>query len=119
MDVKDLVNSWKAILSFGSAIVVATVAVLVYASEASKEEIILMKAQSALIHNDYYQQNRIQRKEIEIRENQRELKSLLNYIGDDEPTPREERDIEYLDSEIARLRSEIEEIRVQINTSNE
>ncbi|HSG30874.1 MAG TPA: hypothetical protein VLB82_04945 [Thermodesulfobacteriota bacterium] len=130
MEIKDLAESWKSILSFGIMIVGATVAVIVYANEVSeenvnevreetKEQLYLMKAQSALIHNDYYQQGRIERKEIEIRENQRELNRLLDYIGDDEPTPRQHREIVYLDEEIARLREEIEEIRVELTTVNE
>jgi len=120
---KETLEYWKLILALIVAVVIATAGVISWA-QGTKEDIlkkqqeaqIVMQAQSAIVHNDYYQEGRIARKEDQINEHKRELKNLLNYIGDDEPTPRESRDIEWLDEEIARLRSDIEAIRVELET---
>jgi len=84
--------------------------------EAQQMELVLVEAKAAIVHNDFYQEGRIARKEDQIKENQRELNYLLEYLGDDEPTLRQSREIEYLDEEIARLRQDIENIRVKLET---
>ena len=120
MVLKDVLGYWKEFIGLVVVIGGTIVGVIAYADGKAEqverkvqEELTLMKAQSALIHNDFYQSNRVSRKEIEIKEHQRELENLLEYIGDDEPTPRQSREVSYLDEEIARLRKEIEDIRVE------
>ena len=119
MELGKLFEQWKTILSFAVAIVVATVSVVTWAENSQQQAVQLMEAKQALIHDAMYQQTRIERKELEMKEHQRELEQLLRRIGDDEPTPREEREISYLDNEISRLKKEIEEIRVNLEKINE
>jgi len=97
------------------AVVVATVSFLAWGADQMEQQKVVIAAQSALVHNDFYQEGRIARKEDQIIEHTRQLDSMLYLIGDDTPTSRESRQIEYLDSEIIRLRHEIEEIRVSLN----
>ena len=110
MNLKDVLSYWKEVGLFIVFIAGAVVGVIAYA----EDQKVLVQAQAALMTNEVYQEGRIGNKELEVRENQRELENILNGIGDDEPTPREAREIEYLDSEIARLRSEIENIREEL-----
>jgi len=123
MKLKEKFDEYKTVLALVVAVVVATVGVLAWASDAKEDvlkqqekALVVMQAQSAIVHNDFYQEGRVARKEDQIAENTRELKNLLEYVGDDEPTPRQSREIDYLDGEIARLRKEIEEIRVILET---
>jgi len=118
-----IMERWKAIVSLIVVVVAAAFSVWSWAADTKedilkeqKAEMVLMEAQSAIIHNDYYQEGRITRKEDQVTENKRELDNLLEKIGDDEQTPRETREIEYLDAEILRLRTEIEVIRVTLKT---
>ena len=110
MDFKAILSYWKAIGAFIVFIVGITVGLISYA----EDQKVLMQAQAALMTNEIYQESRIDNKELEVNEHKRELENLLNAIGDDEPTPREARELEYLDEQIARLRNEIEEIRVEL-----
>lgn len=116
---KNLLESWKLVLGFIVFIVVSTISVITWAEDTIEQEVTLMKAQAALVHNDYYQEGRIARKEDQIREHQRELENILEYIEEAEPTLRQSREIEYLDEEIARLRIDIENIRVTIASAHE
>ena len=112
-----LSNKWieyKAVLGVMLLVASATVGVLVWADDAQQEAITIMKAESSIIHNSFYQEGRIARKEDQINENKRELNNLLKWIGDDSPTTRQDREINYLDTEISRLRKEIEVIRVTL-----
>jgi hypothetical protein len=110
MDFKEVLSYWKAILVFVVFIASTVVGLLAYA----EDQQVVMQAQAALMTNEVYQEGRIGRKQIEVNENQRELENLLQSIGDDEPTLRESRELNYLDDEIARLREEIEDIRVEL-----
>lgn len=110
MDFKEVLSYWKAILVFIVFITSTVVGILAYADDQK----MVMQAQAALMTNEVYQEGRIGNKELEVRENQRELENLLQAIGDDEPTLRESRELDYLDQEIARLREEIENIRVEL-----
>jgi len=118
-----IMERWKAIVSLIVVVVAAAFSVWSWAADTKedilkeqKAEMVLMEAQSAIIHNDYYQEGRITRKEDQVTENKRELDNKIEKIGDDEQTPRETREIEYLDAEILRLRTEIEVIRVTLKT---
>jgi len=126
MNLKEKLNEYKIVLGLITTVVVATGSILAWAADTEKsilkqqqQAIVLMEAKATLIHNDYYQESRIARKEDQISENKRELSNTLKGIGDDEPTPREAREIAYLDDEIRRLRKEIEEIRVELAQENE
>jgi ribosome assembly protein YihI (activator of Der GTPase) len=119
MSIKEKLNEYKVVIGFTATVVGATVAVVAWANDQLKQQQVVIEAKAALIHNDYYQQGRIERKEFEIAEHERELDSLLEWLDGEELTSRQERKIEYLDDEIARLKSEIEAIRVLIATNNE
>lgn len=116
---KELLEKWKTILGFIVVIVGATVAVIAWANDQLQQQKVVIEAKAALIHDDFYQHGRIERKEFEIAEHERELEFLLEWIDGEEITSRQARKIEFLDSEILRLRQEIEAIRVLIATSNE
>ncbi len=117
MEFTKLLDNWKSIAGVIILIVSTTVGIISWADEKLEKELLLQEAKQSLIHSEIYQMSRIERKEIEIKENKRELNSLLYRIGDDEPTPREQREIDFLDSEIIRLRKEIEDIRAEISTN--
>ena len=119
MNIKELFDEWKTVIGFITTIVVATVGVIAYAEDAKEQAIVMMQAQASLIHDDFYQNGRIARKEDQIIENTRELNNILEDIGDDEPTIRQQRNLDYLDTEILRLRLEIESIRVELAKVNE
>jgi len=110
MNLKDVLGYWKEMLVFIVLIASTVVGLIAYA----EDQKVLIQAQAALMTNEVYQEGRIGRKQIEVAENQRELENLLQSIGDDEPTLRQSRELDYLDSEIIRLRVEIEVIRVEL-----
>jgi hypothetical protein len=114
MSFTKLMDSWKTIIAFTVVVITSVYGVLTWAQEELQQQQILIEAKAALIHDDLYQESRISRKEDEIRENNRELDNLLEYIGEEEPTIREDREIEYLDDEVSRLKKEIEGIRVEL-----
>jgi hypothetical protein len=117
-DIKDILVYWKPIVSSlvgGAVFIVGTTMAVANWTEAQiQNQVQLSEAKSALAHDYYFQQSRIEMKEIEIQEHQRELRMLLDEIGDREPTPREERELDYLDEEILHLRQEIEEIKERL-----
>jgi hypothetical protein len=115
MDFVKVLTSWKMIVGSIAAVVVATVSLLAWGADQMEQQKVVIAAQAALVHNDFYQEGRIARKEDQIMEHTRQLDSMLYLIGNDSPTTREERQIEYLDNEIVRLRHEIEEIRVSLD----
>jgi enoyl-[acyl-carrier-protein] reductase (NADH) len=119
MSLVEKVKEYKVIIGFVTTVVGATVGFLAYANEQLEQQQVIIEAKAALIHNDFYQESRIARKQDQITEHNRELDNLVHHIGDNEPSARELRDIEYLDREISRLRKEIEEIRVALDTQNE
>jgi len=123
MDLKEVLSYWKSIIGFIIFIAAAVFSVITWAEEQQQQiqqqmyrQQAQIEAKATLIHDNYYQESRVARKEDQVKENQRELENLLEYIGDDEPTPRQAREIDYLDREIARLRHEIEEIKVLIQS---
>ncbi len=115
MELRKAITYWKPIVAslVGGAIfiVTTTLSVTSWTNAQIQDQVQLSEAKQALAHDYYFQQSRISMKEVEIREHQRELKNLLEYIGDDEPTPREEREIEFLEEEIRTLRQDIENIK--------
>jgi hypothetical protein len=115
MDLKELFDKWKTIVAFTIVVVGATTGFIAWA----EEQQLLIEAKQQLIHNEMYQEGRISHKELQVDQYRRELKRVLDYIGDREPTLREARDLEWLDEEIARLRQEIEDIRVIIATPDD
>ena len=117
MDFKEVLSYWKAFITLILVVAGAIFSVLTWADETLQQQKVLIEARAALIHDNYYQEGRIARKEDQIGEHQRELENILEYIGDDEPTIRQSREIDYLDGEISRLRHEIEEIRVLIQSN--
>jgi hypothetical protein len=114
MNIRESFDEWKTVLGFVTAIVVGTASIIAYASNTEEQIIVKMQAQAALVHDVFYQESRIARKEDQIVEHQRQLDYILEIIGDDEPTLRQARNLEYLDDEITRLRLEIEQIRVEL-----
>lgn len=112
MNLPNMFDKYKGIITTVIAVVAATVAVIAWASD----QVILVEAKQQLLHNEIYQESRIARKEDQVTENKRELGTILLKIGDDHPTDRELREINYLDKEIARLREEMENIRVELKT---
>ena len=72
-----------------------------------------------LMHNEMYQTSRRDRKKDEIREDKRELGNILEEVGNDEPSPRQARSIKKIDNNIKLLEQDIENIEVELNTSND
>jgi|SRR5210317_1088767 len=119
MTIKQVLEYWKLILA-ALAVTASTIWGLAsFASDQVNQKIYSMEAKQALAHDYFFQQNRISIKQVQIEEHQRELTNLLEYIGDDEPTQRQHREIDYLEREIARLRQEIEEIEVKLADAHE
>ena len=112
MSIKEKLDEWKGTITVVIAVVGATVAVIAWASD----QVAIIEAKQQLIHDDMYQESRIARKEDQVSENQRELDNILERDEDD-LSSRQEREVDYLDEEIARLRKEIENIRVKLETS--
>jgi hypothetical protein len=119
MTFKEKLEEYKTLIGATVLIVTTTVGVLAWGSDVLKDREVIQQAQVMLVQDDYYQHSRITRKEDQIAEHQRQLNTILLDVGDKQPTPRQSREIAYLDQEIARLRKEIEEIRVLIAKPNE
>jgi len=115
MSIKDLLDSWKSVLSFAVAIIVAMWAILAWADD----EKVLAEAKQQLIHNEMYQESRIDRKRDQIKEDKRELDNVIETVGTEAPTPRQTREIEKLDDNIAELEQDIEDIEENLRTDNE
>lgn len=113
MSIKESLDEWKGTITVVIAVVGATVAVIAWASD----QVAVIEAKQQLIHDDAYQESRIARKEDQVSENKRELDNILERIDEDDLSARQEREVDYLDDEIARLRKEIENIRVELETS--
>ena len=121
MDIKEALAYWKSIV--GSLIVVVGGVYAAFSWAADEQAAAEMKAleeravtiaTQQLIHNDMYQNGRIDRKRDQIKEDKRELDSILEDVGDDEPTPRQERNIKELDDSIHELNKDIENIEVKL-----
>jgi len=115
MSFKEKFKEYKAVIAVVVATVTVTISVLTFAEDQQRD----IAAQQSLIHNISYQESRITRKQDEIRENQRELDSILYFVNNDTPDIRQQRRIDYLDAEIIRLKEDIEEIRVTISLKDE
>lgn len=109
-------KEFRNVIAIVVVAVTSALTIVAWAGSEFEQQQVMMEAKSAVIHNEYYQENRIANKRIEMAENERELRTLLRYIGDDTPTSRQDRQLSFLDSEIARLKEDIEEIRVQLET---
>ena len=119
MSIIEKLNEYKIVIGFMVAVVGATVGLLAYAQDQLQQQQLIIEAKSALVHDNFYQESRISRKEIEISENERELEYLLDSIDGGQPTFRQSKKLQYLDAEIVRLKKEIEEIRIIIQTTHE
>lgn len=114
MSIKEKLDEWKGTITVIIAVIAATVGVIAWASDL----VAVVEAKQQLIHDDMYQESRIARKEDQVSENQRELDNILDKEDDENDlSHRQEREVDYLDNEIARLRKEIENIRVDLETS--
>jgi len=126
MDFKDALTYWKSIATTVVFIVVTTYGYFTWAADQEKaaemkalEERAVVTATQQLIHNDMYQNSRIDRKRDQIKEDKRELDNILEDVGDDEPTPRQARNINELDDSIKEKSLAIEEIEVALETNDE
>jgi len=121
--ITDKLNDFKGVIAFVVFIVGSYVGMIVHIEKAVAEEAAQIKAQAALIHDDIYLSSRVKHNEIEKELYESELDNLEEYLEDDEPTPREQRKLEYLRAEIARLRADSEvaneHMREKIKHSNE
>lgn len=119
MTIKQILEYWKLILAALAVTASSIWGLASFASDQVNQKLYTMEAKQALAHDYFFQQNRISIKQVQIEEHQRELKNLLEYIGDDEPTQRQFREIDFLEKEIARLRKEIEDIEVKLADAHE
>lgn len=67
-----MLSYWKSVLTFTVAVVGATYAILVFAEDQKQ----LIRAEQQLIHNDLYQESRIDRKKDVIRDNLNLIKAI-------------------------------------------
>jgi len=111
----DKLNEFKVVIGFAAFIIASYAGVITWVKSVAAEEVENLKAQSALIHDDIYLRSRIKHNEIEMEMYEQDLEELEEYIGDDEPTPREERKIEYLQEEIKRLKQDTEQARENLS----
>lgn len=122
VDIKGLVQYWKPVVFTVGAVIATvvstTLGVIAWATEfvetQIEEETHLMDAKNALAHDYYFQTSRVNMKKLEMQEHKRELNALYKYIGDDEPTPSQAREIQYLEEQIHNLKQDIENIEKQI-----
>lgn len=126
MDIKEALAYWKSIVGSLIVVVGGVYAAFSWAADEqaaaelkAMEERAITTAVQQLIHNDMYQNSRIDRKKDQIKEDKRELDNILEDVGDDEPTPRQDRNIKELDDSIHEKTLAIEEIEVALETSNE
>ena len=115
MDIKEVLAQWKSILGFVLFIAGTTYAYLAWA----EDEKAVAEAREQLIHNEMYQESRIDRKRDQIREDERELDNVVEKVGNDEPSPRQARKISELDDNIDELKQEIEDIEVTLKTEHD
>lgn len=115
MSTLDKLNEFKVVIGFAAFIIASYAGVITWVKSVAAEEVENLKAQSALIHDDIYLRSRIKHNEIEMEMYEQDLEELEEYIGDDEPTPREERKIEYLQEEIKRLKQDTEQARENLS----
>ena len=113
MDFKEILSYWKLIGTLVVLVASTTYSVIVYA----ENEKAVMRAEQQLIHNELYQESRIDRKTDRIQDNRRAIKIIES--DDDELTLEEQKYIEALRLEITLLEKEIEEIRAKLITGNE
>ena len=124
MNLKDVLEYWKAIVVFIVAVVSATVGVLVWADE-QKQEVrkemydmqTLAKAEQQLIHNKQYQESRVTQKRDQIFDNLKMIRLLE--ADDDELSIQEQKFIDNLRQENIRLESDIEEIESVMRENEE
>ena len=108
-----MLSYWKTIIGFIVVVVGGTYSVLSWA----EGEKAIMRAEQNLIHNEYYQEGRIDRKNDKIQDNLRTIKIIES--DDDELSIEEQKYIESLTAEIILLQRDIEEIRAKLITGND
>ena len=107
MEVKDLLENWKAIATFVLVIGGGVYSVISWA-EGEKAQI---QAQQSLIHNEMYQENRIQRKKDTINDNLKMI-AILESLGKLSDSQKQQLDL--LIQENISLNKDIDEIRAKI-----
>jgi len=115
MSLSNKLNEFKGVITFVGFIIVSYAGIITWVKTVAAEEIEQLKAQSALIHDDIYLRSRIKHNELESELYEAELEELEEYIGDDEPTPREQRKMQYLHEEIKRLKMDTEIARENLS----
>ena len=110
MELKDVLEYWKLILGIVVVVATSTYGILAWAEE--QKEIIEAKQQ--LIHNEQYQESRVDRKRDQIADNFNLIRLLES--DDDELTIQEQKFIDSLTEENVRLLQEIEEIEEKLHT---
>ena len=112
MNIKEILEYWKAIVAFIVVISSATYGVIAWASDQKQ----LIRAERQLIHNEMYQESRVDKKRNQIQDNLKMIKLLES--DDDELTLQEQKFLDSLTEENIRLFQEIEEIENLIHTSD-
>jgi len=104
--VMDKLNEFKGVILFVTFIIGSYVGMVIHIQTAVAAETAQIRAQTALIHDDIYLNSRIKYNELEKEIYEGDLEALEEYIGEDEPSSREERKLQYLREEIARLKAD-------------
>jgi hypothetical protein len=113
MNLKDVLEYWKSILVFIVAVASATYGVLTWAEDQKQ----LIRAEQQLIHNNQYQESRVQQKRDQIFDNLKMIRLLQS--DDDELSLQEQKFVDSLREENIRLEADIEEIESIIRENEE
>lgn len=124
MELKSFIDFAKSAKTIGVGvvfIVTSTWGFIAWSENQTKAAILdselRQKAQQSLIHDTLFQKSRITKKELEMQEDQRELDTILDILGDEEPSPAERRRIEFLSARIQQRKQEIEAIERELEES--
>lgn len=112
---KSLLDSWKSLIGFVVLILGTAFGLYAWAAEELEQRAVVAEAKQQIIHDRAYQNSRIARKEDQILENERQVDELLE--ENIHLTDRQELKVEKLDTKIATLEKDIEEIQVELAQS--
>jgi hypothetical protein len=112
MQIGKLLEKWKSIVGFIILIVGATWGFISWA----EGEKVLVEAKQQLIHNEMYQESRINRKRDEIKELRRDFERIIRMNGDDTLDLWKEKELEAIEEEIKHLQDDIEEIEEKLHS---
>ena len=110
MNIKEIFEYWKVIVGFIVVVASATYGILAWADDQKQ----LIEAKQQLIHNEQYQESRVDRKRDQISDNLKMIRLLES--DDDELTLQEQKFVDNLTQENIRLFKEIEEIEEKLHT---